>query len=201
MFTGIVQAVVPVISVVPKKDGLQVRFKKPLRFKMKKGDSILVDGVCSTVVSFGTAFFEVFYMPETMAKTNAGALKKGQTVNIESSLRMGQTIDGHFVQGHVDKTEKILSMKKGAKRCEMRITLSPFLRPFVSLHGSLTVNGVSLTVADVSRTQCMIALIPFTLEHTNLASLEKGDSVNIEVDSLARIVVAALENTSVTSKR
>lgn len=194
MFIGIIQAVASVISVTKEKEILRIRLSKSPRTKTRLGESIAIDGVCSTVVAMGKGFFEVEYMPETLSKTTVGSLKKGHIVNIERSFRVGDSVDGHFVQGHVDTVAEIKSLKNAKGKCEVTLSLPSALKPYIALHGSVTVNGVSLTVARLTQSGFVIALIPYTLEHTNLGQLEKGGLVNIEVDSLARYVVSALKN-------
>lgn len=194
MFTGITAAVIPVVSLTPYKNGLRVKLSKSARLGLKLGESISLDGVCSTVVSVGATSFDVEYMAETLSKTTVGLLKKGQKVNMERSLRVGDRVDGHFVQGHVDSTAKITTIKKAESLWEISIALPSQMKPLVALHGSITVNGVSLTVARLTEKYFMVAIIPYTLKHTNLGILSTGDVVNIEVDSLARYVAAALKH-------
>lgn len=194
MFTGIIQAVVPVLSVTSIAKGVRVKLAKPVGFRMQLGESVAVDGICLTVVSFRPKFFEVELMPETLSKTTTQEWGKGRKVNVEQSLRVGQKVDGHFVQGHIDRVETVKNVNKEGERYEMELSFSKDLRPFVALHGSITINGVSLTVMRLTNTRFSVALIPFTLKHTNLGALHQGEKVNIEVDSLARIVVGALEH-------
>lgn len=191
MFTGIIQAVMPVISVVPKGECLRARIRKPSRWKLALGQSVAVDGVCSTVITIKPSFFEVDYMPETLAKTTVKHFKKGTLVNLGKPLTIKDSIDGGLVQGHVDMYGTVRSMHKQGKTRLLTVTMPKALRPYIAPKGSIAINGVSLTVARIDKSTFSVALIPYTLAHTNLGLLQKGDSVNVEVDVLARYVVAA----------
>ncbi|VFJ13349.1 riboflavin synthase [Candidatus Nitrosocosmicus franklandus] len=154
---------------------------------IKIGDSVSVSGVCLTVAKLdGTkATFQV--IDETMNKTNFKDLKKGDRVNIERSLRVGGRIEGHFVLGHVDGTGIIKRIEKGDKGSKLKVKIpSKELLPFIVKKGSIAIDGVSLTVVDVKNSIVEIALIPHTLKNTTLGLKKIDDSVNIEIDILAR---------------
>lgn len=186
MFTGIVRATARVKKVAMLRGTMRVEIFAPRGWRLTEGGSISVDGICSTVLQKGQGFFEVDYMPETLRVTTASDFVLGRVVNLEQSLRLGDRLEGHFVQGHVDAVARIeRSIARGASR-EITIRIPKELRKFVAHKGSLTVNGVALTVARVHGPACTLALIPYTLMHTNLSALKKGNSVNIEIDSLAR---------------
>lgn len=192
MFTGIVEKTTTVVSVTKKRDTLVVRLKKPASLKLVKGQSISVDGICSTVVSHAATYFDVVYMPQTLKMSTAGHFKKGTVVNIEKSLTLQSFVDGHLVQGHVDAMASLADIKKSGDSSVMSFTLPKELLPFVVPQGSICINGVSLTVASVTGTTCKVALIPFTLKHTNLGQLKRGSLVNVEVDMVARYLGKAL---------
>lgn len=194
MFTGIIQAAVPILSVVPKGECLLVRIKKPAGWKVNLGQSIAVDGVCSTVVTHKSGFFEVEYMPETLAKTTVKAFQKNTSVNLERSLTLKDFIDGHLVQGHVDARGIVGKIDEKGETKEIAITVPKDLMKYIATKGSITVNGVSLTVARSAKNTFGVALIPFTLTHTNLGLLKKGDSVNVEIDMMARYAEKVLRN-------
>jgi riboflavin synthase len=164
----------------------------PEGWKLSSGQSIAVDGVCSTVVEVGAGVFMVEYMRETMAKTTAGNYQEGSKVNLERSLTLQDFIDGGLVSGHVDATGAIEEIVILGETKEMVISFSAELKKYITPKGSIVVNGVSLTVVDTQGNSFRVALIPYTLEYTNLALLEEGSLVNIEVDMLARYVVNAL---------
>ncbi len=193
MFTGIIQAVTPVQLVTKKEACLVVRLKKPARWKLVLGQSITIDGICSTVTKLGTTFFEVEYMSETLAKTTAGNFSKGSQVNLERSLTLRDYIDGHLVSGHVDARGKVLKIVTEENTKRMSIQIPRALQKYIAMKGSVAVNGISLTVAEVGGNVFTVALIPYTLEHTNLGLLKQGDSVNVEIDTVARYVERMLE--------
>lgn len=188
MFTGIIQSVMSVVATSPKGECLCVRIKKPAGWKLSSGQSISVDGVCSTVTLLRSFFFEVEYMPETLAKTTVGLFQKNTQVNLEQSLTLRDFIDGHLVSGHVDACGIVQKITSKGKTKEMTITVPKELKKYIATKGSVTVNGVSLTVALAEKNTFRVALIPYTLAHTNLGLLEKGSRVNVEIDVVARYV-------------
>lgn len=194
MFTGIIQATVKVRKAEQTGECLRVSVERPSDWPLVHGQSIAIDGVCSTVVAFDEGSFDVEYMPETLAKTAVGNFQEGTKVNLERSLSLQDFIDGSLVQGHVDATGKIEKIEKLGETKEMAVSFPNELKKYIAPKGSIVVNGVSLTVASVDEGGFRIALIPYTLEHTNLGMLVEGDAVNIEVDMLARYAVNALEN-------
>ncbi len=164
--------------------------------KVKIGDSISVNGVCSTIKSIrlrsqkalarqGNILFE--YMPESLKLTNLSFLKKGDTVNIERSMRLSDRLDGHIVLGHIDGKGEIISIKKegNSQVFEIKVPSPQFMR-FLVYKGSIAVEGISLTVAKILKNSFIVKIIPFTMEHTNLKYKKKGEEVNLEFDILAK---------------
>ena len=201
MFTGIVQKMAPLLSVTPLGACLRVRIRKPFGWKLALGQSIAVDGVCSTITKISPStrsgrksksFFEVDYMPETLAKTTAKMFKKNKIVNLERSLTLKDFVDGGLVQGHIDARSTVERVEKIGETALLEITIPGVLKKYIAPIGSVTVNGVNLTVAQVKKNTFSVVLIPYTLEHTNLGLLKNGDVVNVEADMLARYIVAAL---------
>jgi riboflavin synthase len=192
MFTGIIQKTAPILSVTPEGECLRVRIKKPLGWRLTLGQSIALDGVCSTVISHKPAFFEVDYMPETLAKTTVKIFKKNQIVNLEQSLTLKDFVDGGLVQGHVDTCGIVKKIEKNRKTAILYIEIPEALKKYIAPKGSVTVSGVNLTVVQRVKNTFTVALIPYTLMQTNLGLLQKGDQVNVEVDVIARYVRAAL---------
>lgn len=182
MFTGIIERTARVKAAETSNKMRRVRIEMPRMWKLPLGASVNVDGICSTVVKKGSGYFEVEYMPETLSKTTAASFTKATHVNLERSLKYGDRIDGHPVQGHIDCSAFVRDVAtKGASR---EITIKPnakFAREAV-LHGSVAINGVSLTIARKHGANITVALIPFTLTHTNLGNLKVGDTVNVEFD-------------------
>lgn len=193
MFTGIIQAAVPIVTTTQKKECLVVRVKKPTQWKLALGQSITVDGICSTVTNKGPSFFEVEYMPETLAKTTATLFEKGRSVNLERSLTLRDYIDGHLVAGHVDATAKVRTIKDLGTTWEIGFVVPKALVRYIAPKGSIAINGISLTVVMIQWNTVTVALIPYTLTHTNLGELTAGDSVNVEVDMVARYVERMLK--------
>jgi len=157
------------------------------------GTSIAVNGVCLTLTALheGVASFDI--IPETWRRTNLSDLQPGDLVNLETSLRAGQPIDGHFVQGHVDGCGLIERIERGGGEYKLWIRVDADLTPYLVRKGSIAVDGVSLTMVDLGQTCFSVALIPTTLERTNLGRRQAGQRVNLETDILARIVVSRLD--------
>lgn len=191
MFTGITERTGKVKKLATRGSVRGVTLEKPSSWKLTKGQSVMVDGICSTVVSGGKGTFLVEYMPETLRKTTAKTWKPGTQVNLERSLTLQTLLDGHLVQGHVDGTAKVTKVTKEGNSKLVTIDIPKSLVRFVAPRGSLAVNGVSLTVAKRVGTKVTLALIPLTLSHTNLGTLATGDLVNIETDLLARYLLSA----------
>ncbi|HVX90702.1 MAG TPA: riboflavin synthase [Candidatus Paceibacterota bacterium] len=191
MFTGIITATAPVKQAQEERGLYRVTMGKPKGWKLALGESISVDGICSTVVKKDANTFTVQYIPETLMKTTAGNFVKGSIRNLERSLTLKTLIDGHILQGHVDTRAKVANVEHKGGAYLLTIELPKNLLKFVAEHGSIGLNGVSLTVARRKGTQATIALIPHTLTHTNLGSLRKGSEVNVEVDLIARYLVNA----------
>ncbi|MDO8241102.1 MAG: riboflavin synthase [Candidatus Moranbacteria bacterium] len=188
MFTGIIQKVSVVEKVSRKNNSLFVSVKIPTKWKVWQGESIAIDGVCSTVKSLTKKDFTVEYMPETIQKTIVGNFAKGTEVNLERSLKLNDLLDGHIVQGHVDTTGQIMEIKKVQESKVIKIKIpSSFMRLVVD-KGSVTINGISLTVVVTGKNWFTISLVSYTLENTNLGTIAVGDSVNIETDVLAKYV-------------
>lgn len=154
--------------------------------KSKTGDSIAVDGICLTVSRFsgGRMVFDI--MPSTLKKTTLGILKLNQNVNLETALTLNTLIGGHLVSGHVDGVGRVRNIKiKGNSRI-LTIISPKKLSRFIAEKGSISVNGVSLTILDVKNSIFSVSLVPYTCEHTNLGELKKNSKVNLEVDLIAR---------------
>jgi riboflavin synthase alpha subunit len=145
-----------------------------------------VNGVCLTVERAPGGVFEAVAVPETIAKTNLGALRPGSRVNLERALRVGAPLGGHWVQGHVDATARVVSVRRDGADVRVAVDLPPALRPYVAAKGSIAIDGVSLTVAALDGAVATVALVPYTLEHTIASEYTKGASVNLEVDLVAR---------------
>lgn len=184
MFTGIIEATARVLE----NTGHQLLVERPAIFDdIKLGSSISVSGVCLSIVSFDASTMRFDVIDETLAKTKLGSLKAGDLVNVERAMLAGARLDGHIVQGHVENVGFVQSSKIKAQSSELAIRLPKDLVPFVVVKGSIALDGVSLTVADVQDDLVTVALIPHTLANTTLGSAKEGDRVNIETDILLRM--------------
>jgi riboflavin synthase len=186
MFTGIISKTSKVKKVKSTMGGLSVGIASNFG-KVKTGESIAVNGVCSTITSTQNKILSFEYMPETLKLSNLGFLKKGDMVNLEKALRFGDRLDGHIVLGHIDGKGKIINIKKegNSQVFEIKIPDRNF-KKFLVYKGSVVVEGISLTVAKVSKESFWVKIIPYTIEHTNLRFKKKGDEVNLEFDILAK---------------
>ncbi|MBI2631200.1 riboflavin synthase [Candidatus Nomurabacteria bacterium] len=185
MFTGIISKTSKVKSRKLSKSGLNLEVYNNLG-KLKKGESIAVNGVCSTIKGVGKNIsFE--YMPETLKLSNLSFLKKEDIVNVEKSMRLNDRLHGHIVLGHVDGRGKILGIKTegNSKVFDIKLPDKEF-KKFLVYKGSVAVEGISLTVAKVLKDSFVIKVIPHTLKHTNLKYKTKGDLVNLEFDITAK---------------
>ncbi len=189
MFTGLVEEVGRVQRLVQVGDGARLHIACSVVLEgLKLGDSVAVDGVCLTVTALEAGGFVVDVVAETLERTNLRSRQPGTAVNLERALRVGERLGGHFVLGHVDGLARVLSLVPEAQGYRARFAAPSDLSPLIAEKGSVTLNGVSLTVAGVEGNEFDVALIPYTLEHTNLGNLRVGDEVNLEVDVLARYV-------------
>lgn len=160
---------------------------------LRPGDSISIDGVCQTVVELGRQSFKVNAVATTLSRTTLGTFRAGRQVNLERPVAVGGRFGGHFVQGHVDGVGAIRAVERRDDVVLLRFSLPDTVRRYTILHGSTAVNGVSLTINGLLDSgTAEVALIPYTLEHTNLSRLTSGDRVNIEADMIGKYVVQAL---------
>ncbi len=182
MFTGIIEKIAVVKSTEMRGRTKVVALTKPASWKLKKGQSMNVSGICSTVVSARATSFVVEYMPETLRVTTAATFRKGTNVNLERSLKYGDRMDGHLVSGHVEGRGTLGKREKEGRSLLLTLKIPALLGRYVVLRGSITVDGVATTVARRHGPRVTVALVPHTISHTTLGSLSVGDSVNIETD-------------------
>jgi len=193
MFTGIIEELGRIDRIARRQGTLTLRVSRPRgREGLSIGESIAVDGVCLTVTAHGPGWFESELSQETCRRSTFAAAREGAAVNLERPLAASGRFGGHIVQGHVDATGAVASVKRLAGFVEMRFAHPPSMKGFLVEKGSVAVNGVSLTVSGLRRGTFAAALIPHTLEATNLGGLKSGDPVNLEADVLAKYVRAAL---------
>ena len=189
MFTGLIQDVGKVVSLQLSKRSatLVVGTRLPVR-SMELGASIAVNGACLTVTKKGKDRFAVDVSPETLKRTSLAILGIGSLVNLEQPLRLGDGLGGHLVTGHVDGVAVVESMESQGEFTFFTFRIPAQLRSFLVSKGSIAVDGVSLTINECSRKGFSVAIIPFTLEHTNLRARRVGDKVNIETDLIGKYV-------------
>jgi riboflavin synthase len=192
MFTGlIVERGRLIADPVPSGQGgvrLAVEMSPELADRLAIGDSLAVSGVCLTVTEKWTSQVLVELSPETLARTHLGTLRGGDEVNLEPALRMGDPLGGHMVQGHVDGTAEVVDRRDLDEHRVLAFSIPSELAPFLVEKGSVTVDGVSLTVSALRPDRFEVALIPHTLERTTLARRVPGDRVNLEMDVLGKYV-------------
>lgn len=196
MYTGIIHYQATVSSIKKQRNGnMLLSFTVPsqVRKRLHIDDSVVIDGVCLTVTVLSKNGFSADVMPETLRLSTLGNLQKNQKANLELSLRASDTLGGHFVMGHIDSMGTVVKLERDGGSLRMSIQVPKDLMSYIAKKGSVAVNGVSLTITNVSKDTFGVALIPHTLVKTNLDTLLKESKVNIEIDTLARIVVQFLE--------
>lgn len=193
MFTGIVETVGTLVEVKPMAGGYRLRVQTSLAQELKAGDSLAVCGVCLTVILTDGAEIHADVGPETARVTNLGSLQRAQAVNLERAMRWDGRLGGHLVLGHVDGMGVVEDVRADAECHWLTVSYPPALAPYFIRKGSVTLDGVSLTVAGLGERQFDVQIIPFTWEHTTLRSLRPGDKVNLECDMVGKYVVRALE--------
>ena len=185
MFTGIIEEIGVIQSITQNK--LSIECNTVLE-GVKLGDSIAVNGVCLTVVKIFSKGFVADVSPETLKVTTLGCLGVADIVNLERAMKADGRFGGHIVSGHVDGKGNFISCKKKNEFYEIIIELTPELSKYVIKKGSIAINGISLTIAEIKNNSILVAIIPHTYENTNLKSLKSGNYVNIEVDIFAKYV-------------
>ena len=196
MYTGIIHYQATVNGIQKQQNGnrlLSLMVPAQVRKRLHVDDSVLIDGVCLTVTMLSKNGFSADVMPETLRLSTIGNLELSQQANLELSLRVNDTLDGHFVMGHVDAVGTIVKLAQDGGSVRMNIRVPKTLMLYIAKKGSVAVNGVSLTITSVSQNAFGVALIPHTLAKTNLGTLAKGSRVNVEVEPFARIVVQFLK--------
>ena len=188
MFTGIVKELGRVEAIDASDDGARLRIGAELASELSEGDSVAVNGACLTATSVGDGNFEADVMHQTLSLTTLGELEASSAVNLELPLRADDRLGGHVVQGHVDGTATVTDVIEDGFAKRVRIELPDELLPYVVERGSIAIEGVSLTIADLTDNGLEVSLIPETLERTTLGGVQPGDRLNVECDVLARYV-------------
>jgi riboflavin synthase len=188
MFTGLVEDLGTVDIVERGEEGARLRISTALAAEVAEGDSVAVDGCCLTATAVDSAGFETEAMNQTLEVTALGAVERGSRVNLELAMKAGERLGGHIVQGHVDGVGTVAAVEDDGFARRIRVELGPGLLRYVVDKGSITLNGVSLTVAELGETWAEVSLIPETLERTNLTEAEPGSRLNVECDIVAKYV-------------
>ncbi|MFC1490493.1 riboflavin synthase [Candidatus Latescibacterota bacterium] len=189
MFTGIIEEIGHIVSVSMHGKIMNLSVEGNVVFDdMKIGDSISIEGVCQTVTEFNGKVFKVQAVEETIKRTIFRNFKKGVPVNLERALRLSDRLGGHMVQGHVDGTGRVTSIKETADNVLLSIAPEPGLDRYIVEKGSITINGISLTVTHAKNGEFGTSIIPHTFKATTLTSVRKGDIVNLETDIIAKYI-------------
>jgi len=201
VFTGIIQDIGKISEISPESDQTHMQFSTSLDISgWQLGDSVAVDGCCLTITGFpGPHEFAATLSRETLGLTRLGAAQVGWAVNLEPALRMGDALGGHLVSGHVDGVADVQHINEVGEHRQITFATPDALARYVVMKGSVTLNGVSLTVNSVDSNCFTVNLIPHTLSHTNLGALENGAMVNLETDMMGRYVERLLQFVPSTS--
>lgn len=194
MFTGIISHTGKVATIKKIRGGKELSIGCTFSKNAHIDESIAVNGVCLTVVSFDDHVFSVQCVDETLRKTSLGDLNDGDVVNLERSLTLEKAIEGHIVQGHVDTTGTLKKIQKDGADLLITIQFPDEYIDYVVGRGSVAIDGISLTVARNNGNEFMVAIIPYTWENTNLITKQEGDSVNLEFDIFGKYIVQYLKN-------
>jgi len=194
MFTGIIKGLGNIVRFDKKTTNrsaakMEIKLGKIAK-GLKIGDSVAINGVCLTAVNVSKDIAEFEMVGETIKKTNLGSLKSGNKVNIERSLKVGERLEGHFVLGHVDGVGIISKMEKQPNQIKIWTKVPKELSKYIIKKGSVTIDGISLTVVDVLKDQFSVSIIPHTMKITNLSYKKVGDKVNIETDILGKYILS-----------
>ncbi|MCU0373398.1 MAG: riboflavin synthase [Ignavibacteria bacterium] len=202
MFTGIITSTGKVMKITMKGDSIHFLVKPLVKNYLrgrKKGDSMAINGACMTITKLMNSGFEFTTVKESLSKTNLGGLKTGSFVNLEKPMKLNASLDGHIVQGHVDTTGEVYKINKLKDSWEFYFKFPSEFRNNIIYVGSVSINGISLTVAEILKETgkyiiIKIAVIPHTYDVTNFRYLKPGDSVNLEFDMLGKFVMRILDN-------
>ena len=185
MFSGIIQTHGKISKLIKSNDFLSIEIQSNLK-GYKIGSSICCSGICLTVTSFSKNKFTADISKETLEKTNAKFWRKGTILNLENSLKIGDEVSGHFVFGHVDTTGQLLDMTKIGKSWSLSVLFPSSIKKYIAQKGSISLNGISLTINEVKSNIFNCMIIPHTFKNTNINKYKKNEILNLEVDMLAR---------------
>ena len=193
MFTGIIENLAIVERITKDQGNIHLTVKSDLTKELKIDQSLAHNGVCLTVVNIEDDNYTVTAIKETLDKSNLGELKTGDNINLERAMLLGERLDGHIVQGHVDQTAICTNVEEQDGSWMYSFKYNPSTENITIEKGSITVNGTSLTVVDSKKDSFSVAIIPYTYEHTNFSTFQKGSIVNLEFDVLGKYVSKLLD--------
>jgi riboflavin synthase len=193
MFTGLIEAVGRIRGVATTSDGMRITIAAPMAGELQLGESVAVNGVCLTVTGAAAGEMHADIGPETARVTTLGSLRQGDAVNLERSMRADSRFGGHFVQGHVDAVAEVQDVREQGDAHWLTVRFPASLASWIVRKGSIAIDGISLTVADLREAEFDVMIIPFTWEHTNLSARATGDRVNLECDMVGKYVARAVE--------
>lgn len=188
MFTGIVEAIGTVQRIIPHGANLLFVINSPISPELRIDQSVSHNGACLTVVEVADKTHQVIAVAETLEKTNLKSMKEGSTLNLERSMTLQRRLDGHMVQGHIDTVATCLEKTEKNGSHEFRFQFPENFAHLVIEKGSIALNGISLTVYDVTNNAFSVAIIPYTYDHTTMRTLQPGDKVNVEFDLIGKYV-------------
>jgi riboflavin synthase len=188
MFTGIIETLGTIQEIKKEKDNIHVTIDSSITNELKIDQSVAHNGICLTVVAIKDNSYTVTAIDETIRKTNLGDWKEGDLVNLERAMKLGDRLDGHIVQGHVDQTGTCISIQETNGSWLYTFEYDDKLNNLTIEKGSITVNGVSLTVVNSKKNQFSVAIIPYTHEHTNFKNFKVGSKINLEFDVIGKYV-------------
>lgn len=188
MFTGIIEELGEITELNQKDENLNITVKAEMTSELKIDQSVAHNGVCLTIVDLKDNTYTVTAIRETLQKTNLGHLKVGDKVNLERGMKLGARLDGHIVQGHVDQTSVCIKVSENNGSWEFTFEYDPSLENITIEKGSITINGVSLTVVNSMKNQFSVFIIPYTFENTTFKYLKEGMTVNLEFDVIGKYV-------------
>jgi riboflavin synthase len=188
MFTGIIETLGTIQEIQKEKDNVHITVESSITAELQIDQSVAHNGICLTVVALTDTSYTVTAIDETIKKTNLGSWKTGDSVNLERAMKMGDRLDGHMVQGHVDQVGTCILAKETGGSWLYTFEYDEALSNITIEKGSITVNGVSLTVVDSKKNQFSVAIIPYTHEHTNFNTFKVGTKINLEFDVIGKYV-------------
>ncbi len=188
MFTGIIETLGTVVNLSKEQENVHITVKSSFTNELKIDQSVAHNGVCLTVIAINNDEYTVTAIKETLDKTNIGLLSISDTVNLERGMKLGDRLDGHIVQGHVDQTAACTDIIKQDGSTIFTFTYDDSIGNVTIEKGSITINGVSLTVVNSKKNQFSVAIIPYTIENTTFKNIELGENVNLEFDVIGKYV-------------